>query len=101
MPTYYELCELATLCTWKWTTLNGVNGYEVKSKSNNNSIFLPAAGSYIYDNIINLGEKGKYKSSELNSNDYEFSFCIYFSEMGIQYNSYLRFIGNSVRAVCP
>ena len=102
MPTYYELYELATLCSWNWTTLNGVNGYEVKSKTNNNSIFLPAAGSYIHNDIINVGEKGKYRSSELNSNGSEFSPCIYFSEMEIKYNSgYLRYIGNSIRAVCP
>ena len=52
--------------------------------------------------IINVGEKGKYRSSELNSNGSEFSPCIYFSEMEIKYNSgYLRYIGNSIRAVCP
>ena len=102
MPTKYEIYELTNSCTWKWTTLNGVNGYEVKSKTNNNSIFLPAAGSYIYDNIINLGEKGKYRSSELNSNSYEYSPCIDFSEMGFKSNyGYLRYLGNSVRAVCP
>lgn len=31
-------------CTWTWTNINGKNGYLVKSKHNENSIFLPAAG---------------------------------------------------------
>lgn len=101
MPTYYELCELATLCTWKWTNLNGVNGYEVKSKSNNNSIFLPAAGYYGSLGLSKLGEEAIYRSSELDS-DYEYSPCIYFSEMGIKYKvGSKRYLGNSVRAVCP
>ena len=44
MPTYDEMKELKDNCTWKWTQINGVNGYKVIGK-NGNSIFLP----YIYD----------------------------------------------------
>lgn len=44
MPTKAELDTLLSQCTWTWTTKNGANGYEVKSKENSNSIFLPAAG---------------------------------------------------------
>ena len=44
MPTTDEFTELRENCIWTWTTLNDINGYEVKSKTNNNSIFLPAAG---------------------------------------------------------
>lgn len=65
MPTgseCYELCDNNN-CTWTWTTLNGVNGYEVKSKKNGNSIFLPAAGSYVYDTLYRQGSAGCYWSS--------------------------------------
>lgn len=43
MPTDDEWSELNN-CTWTWVTQNGVNGYLVASKTNGNSIFLPAAG---------------------------------------------------------
>ena len=49
MPTNEEWTELRTLCTWTWTTQNGVSGYKITSKKSgytNNSIFLPAAGSW-------------------------------------------------------
>ena len=44
MPTQAEIVELCTNCTWSWTTVNGINGYNIISKNNNKSIFLPAAG---------------------------------------------------------
>ncbi len=46
MPTSIEIDELLDQqkCEWVWTSLNGVDGYEVRSKINGNSIFLPAAG---------------------------------------------------------
>ena len=45
MPTYENYQELmsADFCTWSWTTENGVKGYKVTSKKNENSIFLPAS----------------------------------------------------------
>jgi len=47
MPTMEECQELIDNCTWEATTRNGVKGYEVKSKINGNSIFIPAAGTYV------------------------------------------------------
>lgn len=44
MPTKAEMQELIDNCEWEWTQINGINGYKVISKINNNSIFLPAAG---------------------------------------------------------
>lgn len=44
MPTADEFQELVNFCTWTETTKNGVNGYNVQSLSNGNSIFLPKAG---------------------------------------------------------
>ena len=53
IPTMADFQELIDKCTWFWTTLDGINGYEVKGP-NGNSIFLPAAGlrrrrSLMYD----------------------------------------------------
>ena len=44
VPSYNQIKELVNYCNWKWTTINGIKGYEVKSRKNKNSIFLPAAG---------------------------------------------------------
>ena len=69
MPTTAEQDELFNNCTWKWTTQNGVNGYKVTSKSNGNSIFLPAAGYYDAASassvLLHLGSVGLYWSSSL------------------------------------
>ncbi len=43
MPTKEQQDELRESCTWTWTTLNDVNGYQVTGP-NGNTIFLPAAG---------------------------------------------------------
>lgn len=40
MPTKAQMYELYSKCTWKWTQINGVNGYMVTGP-NKNSIFLP------------------------------------------------------------
>ena len=46
MPTITECIELNENCIWTPITQNGVKGYQIKSKKNGNTIFLPAAGSY-------------------------------------------------------
>ena len=46
MPTRAEFQELIDKCTWTLTSQSGVDGFEVKSKVNENSIFLPLTGFY-------------------------------------------------------
>ena len=46
MPTKAEFQELIDKCTWTLTSRSGVDGFEVKSKVNDNSIFLPLTGFY-------------------------------------------------------
>ena len=48
MPTNAEFEELFKNCSTEWTTQNGTSGLKVTSTANNNSIFLPAAGSSGY-----------------------------------------------------
>ena len=111
MPTRAELTELREKCTWKWTIQNGVRGYKVTSKSNGNSIFLPAAGSRSngpYSFAANRGIHGVFWSSTLGT-DYQHS--AYFmnfdsgdlssSGVSVSVNDYRRYCGFSVRPVCP
>lgn len=65
MPTSQEFDALWANTTVKWTSKNGINGLEVQSKVNNNSIFLPAAGR-VYGERAYEGEQGFYWSSSLN-----------------------------------
>ena len=65
MPTISEFQELKDNCTWTWTTQNGKNGYKVVSKSNGNSIFLPAAGYRYGTSLSNAGSYGYYWSGSL------------------------------------
>ena len=65
MPTKEEIRELLDHCTWNWTTQDGKNGYEVKSKTNGNSIFLPAAGYRGGSALYYAGSGGDYWSSSL------------------------------------
>ncbi len=62
IPTQEQWQELIDHCTWE----ENHRGYLVKSKSNNNSIFLPVSGFYNGSTLSNP-EIGYYWSSTLNS----------------------------------
>ena len=99
MPTYEEWQELINNCTWTWTTLNDINGYEVKG-SNGNTIFLPAAGYRNLGDVDNAGSRGYYWSSSLGtSNSYEAWNAFFNSDNNIGGIDNNRYYGLSVRAV--
>mgnify|MGYP006969164676 CR=1 FL=1 len=80
MPTDVEMVELRNNCTWTWTTENGVNGYKVTSKTNGNSIFLPAAGLKAGNDFFDGGGlNGCYWSSSLDDEEVVEARCLSFS----------------------
>ena len=99
MPTKAEQDTLRSQCTWTWTTKNGVNGYEVKSKVNSNSIFLPAAGYRYSTNLINAGSYGYYWSSSVLTNNPNYACYVGFDSGGVGWGNYGRYDGFSVRPV--
>lgn len=100
MPTKAEQDELRSNCTWTWTTMNGVNGYKVTSKTNGKSIFLPAAGSRYYSGLNDDGSSGYYWSSSLYTSYSGTACCLYFNSGKVDWHyDGLRY-GQSVRAVC-
>ena len=99
MPTDEEWTELRENCEWTWTTLNGVNGYEVKSKTNGNSIFLPAAGFRSYDDLNDAGYYGYYWSSSLLAGDPLGAWYVSFDSYYVSRDYGHRFCGRSVRPV--
>ena len=106
MPTDDELTELlGEKCSWKWTTQNGVKGYKVTSKTNGNSIFLPAAGDRIGSSLDDAGSCGSYWSSSLET-FMDGVICdagtvVFFHPSLVNWNARYRYEGNSVRPVCP
>jgi len=100
MPTRDEITELVENCTWEWTELNGVNGYQVTGP-NGNSIFLPAAGESAK---YSIGVRGCYWSSSMSfiAPDHYFptnANNLYFASDVEQLNGSSRFMGCTVRAV--
>ncbi len=98
MPTDDEWTELRENCIWTWTTLNGVNGYEVKAV-NGNSIFLPAAGCRRGYNLDYAGDRGYCWSSLLSTDDLGYTWGVYFNSNSVNRYSGWRYCGRSVRAV--
>ena len=66
-PKRKELNELSnsSYTIWTWVNQNGVEGYKVVSRSNGNSIFLPAAGFIDGSDMKNVGTSGNYWSSSI------------------------------------
>ena len=83
MPTFDELHELRTSCTWTWTTQNGVNGYKLTSKTNGNTIFLPAAGCYRRGYKEGTRDYGYYWGSEPSGGNTEHAYAGWFYSSGL------------------
>jgi len=108
LPSHVQLEELINrnYTTTEWTTLNGVFGYKITSKTNGNSIFMPAAGYRDNSSLKKDGTYGYYWSSILYDGTYTYyAEDLYFNSEGIystnQYRSGgdYRYRGQSVRPV--
>jgi len=72
VPTQADFEKLldATKVDYAWTTVNGVVGGLFTDKTNYNSIFLPAAGTFDENiGLVNIGINGLYWSSTENNSD--------------------------------
>ena len=98
-PTQAEYEELRKECKWKWTNVNGVNGRMVTGP-NGNSIFLPAAGAWVYTNLDQAGSLANYWTASLFPDASDAALFVQFSSGAISLGSgYSRFMGFSVRPV--
>ena len=97
IPSQDQTKELCDNCSWQWTQRNGVNGMLVIGV-NGNTIFLPAAGFRMYNNISFAGSRGNYLSRSL-----AYSNCAYYLylESGLWIYNYYgdRFVGQTIRPV--
>ena len=90
MPDLDECKELVNGCTWTVTTRQGQIGFEGKSKSNGNTIFLPVAGFRAGTNLV-YETLGGYWSSTLNIEKQSCARGLYLNQetpaVNIYYNS--------------
>ena len=100
MPSREQLWELcnSSYTTTTWTTLNGKYGMKITSKSNSNSIFLPAAG-YRKTSLSNAGSYGLYWPRSLYAGDSSFAYYLLFDSSLIDTYGNSRYYGQSVRPV--
>ena len=102
MPTDRELGDLSEKCDWRWTSVNGVNGYSVRGRGSyaSASIFLPCAGRGLGPSLNLAGSRGYYWSSvPYSDNYYYYAWSLYFDSSGHSTFSYSRYGGLSVRPV--
>ena len=101
MPTIDDWEELIKNCRWQWTTLNGTNGYLIKSANSEYSIFLPAAGLINGIDCNGNGLRGYYWSSSLLYSKYnETARCVNFYSDGAKLLTHTnRNMGLTIRPV--
>ena len=103
MPTQDELQELVDNTTNEWITDyngTGVNGRKFTSKTNGNSIFIPASGNHSGSSFYCQGNSGYVWSSSLNSTYPDCAWNLYFDSGGFVTNrDDIRKFGFVVRGV--
>ncbi len=99
MPTSGECQELIDNTISTWETLNGVYGRRFTSKTNGNSIFVPAAGLCYGGSVNNVGFYGCLWSSSLNEIYSRNAWQLLFYLDDVYMSNYDRVGGLSVRAV--
>ena len=101
MPSSEQFSELinSSYTTIEWTAQNGVNGRKITSKTNGNSIFLPAAGDRHNSSLDDAGLNGYYWSRTLNSDFTDSARNLYFDSSNIYMGSRSRSFGRRVRPV--
>lgn len=100
MPSVDEWNELLSHCSLQWEERNGVSGVALVSVQNGNSLFLPAAGVYHYNNgLISQNTEGYYRTNSLDESRGTIS--LGFSYTGsINWYANDRCFGQPVRPVC-
>ena len=102
MPTQSEFQELLSNTNKEWTQVNGVNGYKftsIKEGYQNNSIFIPAAGSCGNGSVYGVGGYGVVWSSSLDTSGPNSAWTLTFNSGNCYMGLSNRYNGRSVRGV--
>ena len=101
MPSKEQLDELinSSYTTTSWTTVNGINGRLITSKTNNNTLFLPASGYCNWGSVYYIGSYGYYWSSSLHEFNPGSAWYLRFYSGSINVGYDYRGYGRTVRGV--
>lgn len=102
MPSRIQFQELLnSYTTVTGMTKNGVYGRKITSKSNGNSIFLPAAGYWSGTNLCNVGNYGSYWSRSLSTSYsyYAYILNLSFFSGSLECRQDFRDCGRTIRPV--
>ena len=102
MPTKAEFDELLSGTTNEWIADykgTGVSGRKFTSKTNGNSIFIPAAGNCSNGSVNHVGSGGYVWSSSLYASYPYYAWGLYFNSDDCRTDSEYRYRGWSVRGV--
>ena len=99
MPSHEQRVELFNNCSSEWTSLNGVYG-RIFTGKNGNSIFLPAAGFRLNNDLLYVDDQAFYWLSTLQLSERNCAYHLYFNADIIHTSSYYyRNEGRPVRPV--
>ena len=90
--------NLLKSCSYKWTSINGVNGMLFMGK-NNACVFLPAAGIRLYIGMMDVGVEGYYWASEHVGDDPDNGGCALFFDSNYPHTGSGYCYGYTVRPV--
>ena len=99
VPSFDQITELVNNCTYTWISINGVRGEYFTSPSGG-SLFLPAAGIRLNDDLHDASWAGSYLSSTQNPTFSDVAYRLTFSLLFMYWGtSAYRDNGQSVRPV--
>lgn len=98
LPSEKQIAELIATCKWDWETNKGNNGYRVTGP-NGKSIFLPAVGCILGNEIKYVGQFGYYWSGESHTANQSFARELIIGIGQINIESGRKNVARSIRAV--
>ena len=100
LPTDEEVQELYDRCTWEWLMRDGICGRKITGPSGN-SIFIPATGIAVDDNVVVRGSIGIYwiAGTPASSQDAANALAYYFDSANIYRMYYPKTNTFPIRAV--
>ncbi len=101
MPTKEQCEELTANTTSIWTSRNGVNGRLFTSKTNSNSIFIPASGQGSFDGTIQAKEYAYIATKNVFNigSAYDYFYSLWCTENKVIIDNNSRIYGIPIRAV--
>jgi hypothetical protein len=101
MPDEDELCDLRDNSTLAFCTQNGIPGYRITSTINGCSIFVPASGKKVGQQLEEVGSAAYLWSTTRIKEKSEYAFYVKVSSPYLLVSFTDRCYGFSVRPVCP